>query len=131
MMYHSNKHQVTKEDLTQVPFHLSNTQCTALEELQRALTPRAGMQVHKQAFYNVLFSLYLEDRALDQAVQTFTSPVAAYFALRCWDDLNGTFINVRDIPVALAKLQYSIRLRCSHKILLSLTEKKMGEEWME
>ena len=131
MMYHLNKHHVAKGELAQVPFHLSNTQCAALEELQRALTPRAGMQDRKQAFYNVLFSLYLEDQALAQAVQTFTSPVAAYFALRCWDDLNGTFINIRDIPVALAKLQYSIRLRCSHKILLSLTEQKMGEEWME
>ena len=132
MMYHQNKHQaIKKEKLATEPFCLSNTQCAALEGLYKALTTKIGMQVRKQALYDVLFSLYLEDQTLAQAVQTFTSPVAAYFALRCWDDLNGKFINIRDIPVALAKLQYSIRLCCSHKILLSLAEPKMGEEWIE
>jgi len=132
MKYHEKECQTTKnEEFAQAPFHLSNTQCAALEALHRALTTRVGMKVCKQALYNVLFSLYLEDQPLGQAVQTFTSPVAAYFALRCWDDPNAMFINIRDIPVALAKLQYSIRLRCSHMILLSLTEQKTGAEWME
>ena len=114
-----------------MPFNLSHTQCTVLEKLFTALITKAGILARKQALYDVLFSLYLEDQPLAQALQTFTSPVAAYFVLRCWDDTNGMFINIRDIPVALAKLQYSIRLRCSHKILLSLTEQKSGGDWMK
>lgn len=138
MMYHQNQLQAVDrqgsilepEESTQTLFNLSHTQCAALETLYKSLITEAGTHTCKQALYQVLFSLYLEDQPLAQAAKTFTSPVAAYFALKCWDD-NGMFINTRDIPVALAKLQYSIRLRCSHKILLSIGEQGMGNQWVE
>ena len=125
-MYHKNQPGV----IAQMPFYLSDTQCTALGKLYNALITNNKYTL-KKALYGVFYALYLEDQPLSQAAQTFTSPVATYFALRCWDVQNGMFINVRGIPVALAKLQYSIRLRCSHKILLSMEKKGMGEEWLE
>jgi len=144
MMYHQNQLQAHKRGSealgaggsnisSQMPFHLNEAQCTALESLYNTLTTKAGVHTCKQALYSVFFSLYLEDQPLSQALQTFTSPVAAYFALRCWNNLSGMFINIQDIPVALAKLQYSIRLRCFHKILLSLPAKELeiGNEWVE
>lgn len=118
-------------DHSHMPFHFSNTQQNALKALYNLMTKKEKSSPKKAALYNVFFSLYMEDQPLSQALQTFSSPVAAYFALKCWDNLNGTFINIRDIPVALAKLQYSIRLRCFHKILLSIKDEKMAQVWIE
>jgi hypothetical protein len=114
-----------------IPFHFSNTQQNALETLYNLMARKERSGPRKAALYNVFFSLYMEDQPLSQALQTFSSPVADYFALKCWDDLNRAFINVRDIPVALAKLQYSIRLCCFHKILFSIEDKKIAQVWIE
>lgn len=137
MTYHQNqlqKRSLELEESAQMPFDLSDTQSAALEALYKVLTTERRLRTHKEALHDVFVSLYMEDQPLGKAMQTFTSPVAAYFALKCWDNLNGTFINVRDIPVALAKLQYSIRLRCFHEILshnkLSSEEEASGNEWM-
>jgi hypothetical protein len=143
MMYHQSQLQnlardggeanTEEPDLSpHMPFHFSETQCVALETLYNLLITKGGKSGPKKAaLYGVFYSLYMEDQPLSKALQSFASPVAAYFALRCWDNLNGTFINVRDIPVALAKLQYSIRLRCSHKILHSAKGDKMAQMWIK
>lgn len=116
----------------QIPFCLTPTQLTALSALLNSLTAKAKKDECEEALHSVFYSLYMDDQPLAIALQTFASPVAAFFALRCWNNTDGSFINVRDIPVALAKLQYSIRLRCSHKLLVSLKENDMelGGDWM-
>jgi hypothetical protein len=105
MMYHQSQLQnlardggeanTEESDLSpHMPFHFSETQCVALETLYNLLITKRGKSGPKKtALYGVFSSLYMEDQPLSKALQTFASPVAAYFALRCWDDLHGTFIN--------------------------------------
>lgn len=88
-------------------------QKSSLCNLISALKKPEDVKKHASLVNAALHNLYFPDYPDRAAFNVFSSPIAVYMAVRCITK-EGAPIPLRDIPVLLARVQFSFRLRAYH-----------------
>ncbi|KAF6742371.1 hypothetical protein DFP72DRAFT_1179277 [Ephemerocybe angulata] len=103
---------IYKRDTKEPVFAFDPRQEQHLRELSKLL--RLGSQIPlakvSECVGETLHTLYFPESPDDASFDCFADPVTTYFTIKCLTT-NGSHIPLRNVPVALSPIQFSIRLR--------------------